>query len=71
MISVPIEIFVNMISGDFDGDGADEAAVDSDQACFAETDGSAGKELTVDFGATGLWLWNGGTWNQISTADPD
>jgi hypothetical protein len=28
MISVPIEIYANMIRGDFDGDGADEAAVD-------------------------------------------
>lgn len=28
MISAPREIFANMTAGDFDGDGADEAAVD-------------------------------------------
>jgi len=37
--------------GDFDGDGADEAA--------------------VDFGATGIYLYDGGAWTQISSANPE
>ncbi len=37
--------------GDFDGDGADE--------------------LAVDFGATGIYLYDGGAWSQLSSANPE
>lgn len=37
--------------GDFDGDGADEAA--------------------VDFGSTGIYLYDGGTRTQLSSANPE
>jgi len=37
--------------GDFDGDGADEAA--------------------VDFGATGIYLYDGGAWSQLSSANAE
>jgi len=38
-------------AGDFDGDGADE--------------------LAVDFGATGAWLYNGGSWSQLTASNPE
>ena len=38
-------------AGDFDGDGADE--------------------LAVDFGATGIYLYDFGAWSQISSANPE
>lgn len=37
--------------GDFDGDGADE--------------------LAVDLGTTGLWLYNAGSWSQLSALNPE
>ena len=38
-------------AGDFDGDGADE--------------------LAVDFGATGIYLYDAGAWTQIGSANPE
>ena len=29
------------------------------------------KELVVDFGALGVWVWNAGSWDQISGVNPD
>ena len=37
--------------GDFDGDGADEMA--------------------VDLGSTGVWLYNGGSWSQLTPSNPE
>ena len=37
--------------GDFDGDGADEMA--------------------VDLGSTGAWLYNGGSWSQLTASNPE
>jgi len=37
----------------------------------ADTDYDAAKELAADFGPLGLWLWDGGSWSQISGVDPE
>ncbi len=32
----------------------------------ADVDGDNVEEILADLGPTGLWLWNGGAWNQVS-----
>jgi hypothetical protein len=34
-------------------------------------DGGGIDELAADFGAAGVWQWNGGVWAQISANNPD
>ncbi len=34
-------------------------------------DGDGAAELAVDFGATGAWLYNGGSWSQLTAANPE
>ena len=37
----------------------------------ADLDDDNADEIMADFGALGLWLWDGGAWSQISANDPD
>ena len=50
IIEIPVWLPRHAV-GDFDGDGADEAA--------------------VDFGSTGIYLYDNGIWTQISSANPE
>jgi hypothetical protein len=34
-------------------------------------DGDNADEIMADFGALGLWLWNGGAWTQVSPLNPE
>jgi hypothetical protein len=34
-------------------------------------DGDGTNELAVDFGATGVWMWNAGAWTQLSASNPE
>jgi len=31
---------------------------------------ASGSTLYVDFGASGLWMWNGAVWSQLSVDNP-
>jgi len=34
-------------------------------------DGDGSDELVLDFGASGTWLWDGGSWSLLSSEDPE
>jgi len=34
-------------------------------------DGDNVNELAVDFGATGVWMWNGGSWTLLTASNPE
>jgi hypothetical protein len=36
-----------------------------------DVDGDNQDEILADFGSLGLWLWDNGSWNQISANNPE
>jgi hypothetical protein len=34
-------------------------------------DGDGTKEMAVDFGATGAWMWDAGSWTQLTASNPE
>jgi hypothetical protein len=36
-----------------------------------DLDGDGSDELVIDFGASGAWMWNGGTWSQVTANNPE
>jgi len=36
-----------------------------------DLDGDSRDEILADYGTLGLWLWNEGSWGQLSASSPD
>jgi C1A family cysteine protease len=34
-------------------------------------DGDGSDEVVMDFGSSGAWMWNGGTWSQLTASNPE
>ena len=43
---------------------------DTDKHAVGDFDGDGADEAAIDFGAAGAWLWNGGTWSQLTPSEP-
>jgi hypothetical protein len=48
-----------------------EAPLRLERHAVGDFDGDGADELAVDFGATGTWLYNGGSWSQLTPSNPE
>ncbi len=48
-----------------------EAPLSRPRHAAGDFDGDGTDELAVDFGATGAWMYNGGSWSQLTASNPE